>query len=462
MATTKTVFSTAVSIAASAVLVRTIANDLIPDELRDYLSTSFAALFARFSSVITIVVDEFDGFVSNKMFKAAEIYVGGLSQVASSTRRLRVGWPEDEDSDALRVTMESGEEVVDVHEGVRYTWRLVLLQQNAALSSRRRQGFYGYEGEAAPLRQERSFEVSCHKRHKEACLRSYFPHVLERSKAMREEERTRKLYTNEYLTWRETTLRHPGTFATLAMEEEMKRAVVEDLDRFVRRKEYYRKIGRAWKRGYLLYGPPGTGKSSLIAAMANFLHFDVYDLGLSEVNSNSELRTLMMSTTNRSILVVEDIDCSMEMQQNREDRATTTPAAEEDRERVTLSGLLNFVDGLWSSAADERIIVFTTNYKDRLDPALLRPGRMDMHIHMGYCTPCGFRILASNYQSVDDHPLFPEIEALIREVEISPAEVAGELMRSEEADVAFQGLIKLLRTKKRKEKADNATKEEEK
>ncbi|XP_074573532.1 AAA-ATPase At3g50940-like [Curcuma longa] len=458
MATTKTFFSTAVSIAASAVLVRTIANDLIPDDLRDYLSTSFASLFGRLSSVITVVVDEFDGFASNKMFKAAEIYVGGLSQVASSTRRLRVGWPEEEDSDALRVTMERGEEVVDVHEGVRYTWRLVLLQQNATLSSRRRQGNFGYHRAEAPLRQERSFEVSCHKRHKEACLKSYLPHVLERSKAMRKEERTRKLYTNEYQNWREATLRHPGSFATLAMEEEMKRAVVEDLERFARRKEYYRKIGRAWKRGYLLYGPPGTGKSSLIAAMANFLHFDVYDLGLSEVTSNSELRTLMMSTTNRSILVVEDIDCSMEMQQNREDKTTTTPAAEEDREKVTLSGLLNFVDGLWSSAADERIIVFTTNYKDRLDPALLRPGRMDMHIHMGYCTPCGFRILASNYHSVDDHSLFPEIEALIQEVDVSPAEVAGELMRSEEADEAFQGLIKLLHIK-RKEKTDNAIKE---
>lgn len=461
MATAKTVFSTAVSIAASAVLVRTIANDLVPDALRDYLSTSFSALFARLSSDVTVVVDEFEGFVSNKMFKAAEIYVGGLSQVAASTRRLRVGWPEDEDSDALQVTMESSEEVVDVHEGVRYTWRLVLCQQNAALSSRRRQGNYGYYGEAAPLRQERSFEVSCHKRHKEACLKSYLPHVLERSKAMREEERTRNLYSNEYQDWRKATLRHPATFATLAMEEDMKRAVVEDLERFVRRKEYYRKIGKAWKRGYLLYGPPGTGKSSLIAAMANFLRFDVYDLGLSEVNSNSELRTLMMSTTNRSILVVEDIDCAMAMQKNREEKAATTPAAEEDREKVTLSGLLNFVDGLWSSAADERIIIFTTNYKDRLDPALLRPGRMDMHIHMGYCTPCGFRILASNYHSADDHPLFPEIEALIREVEVSPAEVAGELMRSEEADVAFKRLIDLLHTKKRKERADNAAKEEE-
>jgi mitochondrial chaperone BCS1 len=55
--------------------------------------------------------------------------------------------------------------------------------------------------------------------------------------------------------------------------------------------------------------------------------------------------------------------------------------------QVTLSGLLNFVDGLWSAGGEERIIVFSTNYKERLDPALLRPGRMDMHIYMGYCTP---------------------------------------------------------------------------
>jgi chaperone BCS1 len=60
---------------------------------------------------------------------------------------------------------------------------------------------------------------------------------------------------------------------------------------------------------------------------------------------------------------------------------------------VTLSGLLNFVDGLWSTSGEERIIVFTTNYRERLDPALLRPGRMDMHIHMGYCTAESFRIL---------------------------------------------------------------------
>ena len=62
-----------------------------------------------------------------------------------------------------------------------------------------------------------------------------------------------------------------------------------------------------------MFGPPGTGKSSLIAAMANYLNFDIYDLELSDVMRNSDLRQLLISTGNRSILVVEDIDCSIDL-----------------------------------------------------------------------------------------------------------------------------------------------------
>jgi len=113
-----------------------------------------------------------------------------------------------------------------------------------------------------------------------------------------------------------------------------------------------------------------------------------------------------------------------------------------------LSGLLNFIDGLWSSCGDERIIVFTTNYKDKLDPALLRPGRMDMHIHMSYCTPCGLKILASNYLNVKEHSLFSEIDELIMEVEVTPAEVAEELMKNEDVDTTLTGLIGFLESKK--------------
>lgn len=86
--------------------------------------------------------------------------------------------------------------------------------------------------------------------------------------------------------------------------------------------------------------------------------------------------------------------------------------------------MLNFIDGLWSSCGDERIIVFPTNHKNRLDPALLRPGRMDMHIHMSYCNPSGFRILVSNYLGINDHNLFPEIDELLTKVEVTPAKIA--------------------------------------
>ncbi|PKI45225.1 hypothetical protein CRG98_034403 [Punica granatum] len=72
---------------------------------------------------------------------------------------------------------------------------------------------------------------------------------------------------------------------------------------------------------------------------------------------------------------------------------------------LTLSGLLNFIDGLWSSCGDERIIIFTTNHVEKLDPALLRPGRMDMHIHMSYCTFHGFVLLASNYLGISEADL---------------------------------------------------------
>ena len=129
---------------------------------------------------------------------------------------------------------------------------------------------------------------------------------------------------------------------------------------------------------------------------------------------------------------------------------------------MTLSGLLNFIDGLWTSCGDERIIVFTTNHKDRLDPALLRPGRMDMHIHMSYCTPSGFKILASNYLRIESHCLFTEIEGLIKEVEATPAEVAEELMKSEDPDIALAGLVAFLQQKKQMKCSEKSESEVEK
>ncbi|KAL9418147.1 hypothetical protein AB3S75_041046 [Citrus x aurantiifolia] len=74
------------------------------------------------------------------------------------------------------------------------------------------------------------------------------------------------------------------------MDFDMKKTIMDDLERFLQRKEFYRRLGKAWKRGYLLYGPPGTGKSSLIAAMTNYLNFDIYDLELSNLPWRNDVR----------------------------------------------------------------------------------------------------------------------------------------------------------------------------
>lgn len=97
------------------------------------------------------------------------------------------------------------------------------------------------------------------------------------------------------------------------MDPELKEDIKNDLLEFTQGKEFYQRAGKPWKRGYLLYGPPGTGKSSMIAAIANFLQYDIYDMELTEVTSNSELRQLLIQTTNRSVVVIEDIDCSADL-----------------------------------------------------------------------------------------------------------------------------------------------------
>lgn len=111
-------------------------------------------------------------------------------------------------------------------------------------------------------------------------------------------------------------------------------------------------------------------------------------------------------------------------------------------QQLTLSGMLNFIDGLWSSCGDERIIVFTTNNKDKLDPALLRPGRMDVDIYMSYCTPCGFKLLANNYLQVCDHPAFNEIEQLQATSNVTPVDIAQTLMKNDDPDITLEELIK--------------------
>ncbi|GFP79963.1 probable mitochondrial chaperone bcs1-b [Phtheirospermum japonicum] len=279
---------------------------------------------------------------------------------------------------------------------------------------------------------------------------TYLEHVIEKGREIRARNRQRKLYTNGHSRshWSHIMFEHPATFETLAMERVKKEEIIEDLLSFTRRKDYYARIGKAWKRGYLLFGPPGTGKSTMIAAMANLLEYDVYDLELTSVKDNTELRRLLTETTGKSIIVIEDIDCSLDLtgQAEKGDKKNSRKEKDESGSKVTLSGLLNFIDGLWSASAGERMIVFTTNYVEKLDPALTRRGRMDKHIELSFCKYEGFKVLAKNYLEIEEHVLFESVEKLIGEVEITPADVAENLMAKSAKEGPEQCLLNLIRT----------------
>ncbi|KAK9948456.1 hypothetical protein M0R45_004029 [Rubus argutus] len=453
--TASTLFSAYASFAASMMLLRSITDQLIPHQIRSYIYSALSYFFTTSSSNLTLIVDEHCGMARNEVYDAAEVYL--RTKISPFTERLKISKTPRKKN--ISIAIDKGEEITDTFDNdIKLKWRFTELEKG-------QNDKYRSAGD-----NKHQFELVFNKKHKDKVMEFYLPYVFARAKAIKEEEKVVRLYTRGSSLgddesdnrgssgWGSIRMEHPSNFGTMAMDPELKRMVIDDLDRFVRRREFYKKVGKAWKRGYLLYGPPGTGKSSLIAAMANYLKFDVYDLELSSIYNNSELRRILLSTSNRSILVIEDIDCSAKMQ-NR-GREPDPHMYQSNNNRLTLSGLLNFIDGLWSSCGDERIIVFTTNHKDRLDPALLRPGRMDVHIHMSYCTASGFNILASNYLGIHEgnpHRLCREIEGLIESTEVTPAEVAEELMKSDDADVALEGLINFLERKK----VENDKKKEE-
>lgn len=261
----------------------------------------------------------------------------------------------------------------------------------------------------------RYFVLKIRKADKQRILGPYLQHIHMVSEELEQRNMELKLFMNVAgnKRWRSTPFTHPCTFDNIAMETDLKEKVKSDLESFLKGKQFYNRLGRVWKRSYLLYGPSGTGKSSFVAAMANFLNYDVYDIDLTKVSDDSDLKMILLQTTCRSVIVIEDLDrflCS---------KSTA----------LSVSGILNFTDGILSSCAvDERIMVFTMTAKEQIDPALLRPGRVDVHIHFPLCDFTAFKALANNYLGLKEHKLFPQVEGIFQNgASLSPAEI-GELM----------------------------------
>ncbi|KAJ0265408.1 AAA-type ATPase [Hirschfeldia incana] len=400
-----TLFSAYASLTGFLMLFRSVLHDFVPEQLCSYFSRLLDRFFTPKSKNLTVIIDENFKYNRNQVFDAAEMYL--RDKIGPETERIRVGKTPKQNH--FTVSIEKGEEILDTFESSEVKWCYVQTANDKC------------------EKLKRYYELTFEKKLRDRVMDLYLGHVVAVSEEIKKSLRVVKLYSQDVDesddedgsaggNWGCISLEHPSTFDTLAMDPSAKKKIIDDLERFLKRKEFYKRV-----------------------AMANHLKFDVFDLDLSSIYDNRELKRVLLSTTNSSILVIEDIDCNAkvvdrEADQKQEDEKTSG--------RVTLSGILNLIDGLWSSFGDERIILFTTNHKDRLDPALLRPGRMDMHIHMSYCTGSGFMVLVSNYLGLDglNHPLCEEIERLVDSMEGTLPELAEELMQDDDTDVVLRGI----------------------
>lgn len=196
--------------------------------------------------------------------------------------------------------------------------------------------------------------------------------VLEAERAYRE-RRNHKLSVwcdDGYGGWDERELQDGRPIESVILKGDMATSILGDVEDFLSASDRYVRVGAPYRRGYLFHGPPGCGKTSLAKALATETRMDLYLLTLSASSmTDDKLIRKLAEVRRRSIVLLEDVDVAFR------DRGSGK------KKGVTFSGLLNAIDGV--TASQGRLLIMTTNYPDRLDAALIRPGRADVHYELG-------------------------------------------------------------------------------
>lgn len=183
-------------------------------------------------------------------------------------------------------------------------------------------------------------------------------------------------------------------FDSVVLEEGLSDKIHDDVREFMDARTWYLDRGIPYRRGYLLYGPPGTGKTSFVQALAGELDFNIAMLSLSQRGLTDDLLNhLLLNVPARTIVLLEDADAAFSNRRQMDDDGYKGA-------NVTYSGLLNAMDGV--ASAEERIIFMTTNHIDRLDDALIRPGRVDMTVRLGEATEWQIEQLWDRFYSHQD------------------------------------------------------------
>lgn len=203
-----------------------------------------------------------------------------------------------------------------------------------------------------------------------------------------------RLFVSTYGYWCEVGALPVRPLESVILPAGVAESIVSDVREFIASKELYRQRGIPYRRGYLLEGVPGAGKSSIIGALAHGENLNLYVLGVGSPGMSDEALAFLMATVrDNSIILFEDIDACLRGRELSADAGANQPAAMQ--KGITFSGLLNALDGV--AAREDCMIFMTTNHVEKLDPALIRPGRVDVRVHFDSATRDQFARLFSRF-----------------------------------------------------------------
>jgi mitochondrial chaperone BCS1 len=231
--------------------------------------------------------------------------------------------------------------------------------------------------------------------------------------------------------WRMADSKPRRSLDSVVLDAGVVKHLHDDIHGFFARRDWYAQMGIPWRRGYLLYGPPGTGKTSVAFALAGELGLKLCALSLTNPKlTDNVMADLLQRTPPRSLILLEDIDAFFHAREKQDARV-----------QISFSGLLNALDGV--AAQEGRIVVLTTNHRDKLDAALIRPGRIDVEVELGNASAEQVRGLlqrflpgGSGQNTGQSAARIDRLVALYTPGSMSPAQLQQVLIKATTADAA--------------------------
>ncbi|KAF8736398.1 P-loop containing nucleoside triphosphate hydrolase protein, partial [Rhizoctonia solani] len=262
--------------------------------------------------------------------------------------------------------------------------------------------------------------------------------LREAKEAYTSEDQNRvSIYTcDQYNCWHRSASRAKRPMQSIVLDPSIKNMIMEDAKDFMASENWYSERGIPFRRGYLLHGAPGSGKTSLIHALAGELKLDVYVISLSRRGfDDARLHEIISDLPPRAIALIEDIDASFTTAVGvRGSSAGTATSGSDEGGGVTLAGLLAAIDGV--AAQEGRLLFATTNHIEVLDPALTRPGRMDVHVEFRLATKWQAKQLFKSFfppVALSDSSHVDEIDSEQDKVSQSVSDSSGSTLVESEA-----------------------------